>query len=90
MRPPQVLRGDRIRVGSAGLNGLVLDIYKDGSLSVGYYQNELIAIKDDVTWNGGYWQFVNSGPSGSHLHGAEEAMVKRGPRFWAICSLVQD
>ncbi|OOG36810.1 hypothetical protein [Rhodanobacter sp. C05] len=81
MNAPQVQKGEWIRLGSNGLDGLVLDIHNDGSLGVGYYQNQLKAIKEDVVWDGSHWQFSNSGPNGSYLRGAEEAMVKRGPRF---------
>jgi hypothetical protein len=81
MNTPQVQKGEWIKLGSNGLDGLVLDIHNDGSLGVGYYQNRLKAIKGDVVWDGSHWQFANSGPNGSYLRGAEEAMVKRGPRF---------
>jgi hypothetical protein len=81
VKSPQVQKGEWIRVGSSGLDSLVLDIHEDGSLGVGYCQNQLKAIKEDVIWDGANWQFANSRPNGSYLHGAEEAMVKRGPRF---------
>ncbi|MDH5822078.1 hypothetical protein QFW77_03595 [Luteimonas sp. RD2P54] len=77
---PVVQINQWIRVGhSPAVDGLVLETYSDGSLGVGYYQNHSKAIKDDVIWDGSHWQFKHSGPSGSYLHGAEEAMVKRGP-----------
>jgi len=79
MQPPQVQKGEWIKVGSSGLDGLVVDVHQDGSLGVGYYQNKLKAVKEDVIWNGSFWQFASSDPSGSYLHGAGEAMVKRGP-----------
>ncbi len=77
---PAVETNQWIRVGSSpGIIGVVLETYSDGSLGVGYYQNGSKAIKDDVIWDGSQWQFKHSGPSGSYLHGAEAAMVKRGP-----------
>lgn len=81
MNAPQVQRGEWIKIGSNGLNGLVLDVHSDGSLDVGYYQNRLKAIKEDVTWDGSHWRFTHSSPGGSYLHGAEESVVKRGPGF---------
>jgi hypothetical protein len=81
MNAPQVKKDERIRVGSHGIDGLVLDVHSEGSLGVGHYQNQLKAVKEDVTWDGSNWQFANSGPSASYLRGAEEALVKRGPGF---------
>lgn len=79
MEAPAVQLNQWIRIGSPGVDGVVLDIYADGSLGVGYYQNQSKAIKDDVVWDGERWTFQHSGPSGSYLRGAEEAMVKGGP-----------
>lgn len=80
MDTPTVQVHQWIRIGGpSGIDGIVLDIYSDGSLGVGYYQNRSKAIKDDVVWDGTQWQFKHSGPSGSYLRGAEEAVVKRGP-----------
>lgn len=79
MSPPRIEHGQWIKIGIHGLDGVVLDIRRDGSLSVGYYQNRLKAIKEDVIWDGDRWMFATSGPSGSYLHGADEALVKRGP-----------
>jgi len=77
---PAVQINQWIRLGpSPGVDGVVLEIQSDGSLGVGYYQNRTKAVKEDVIWAGSEWQFKHSGPSGSYLHGAEEAMVKRGP-----------
>jgi len=81
MDAPQVKKGQWIKFGSSGLDGLVLDIHSDGSLGVGYYQNRIKAIKEDVVWYGSRWQFASSGPSGSYLRGTEKAMVERGPAF---------
>ena len=79
MEAPSVQINQWVQVGPSGIDAVVLDIYTDGSLAVGYYQNRLKAIKEDVVWNGAQWQFKHSGPSGSYLGGAEAAMVKRGP-----------
>jgi hypothetical protein len=77
---PAVQINQWIRVGSSpGVDGVVLEIQNDGSLGVGYYQNRSKAVKEDVIWAASEWQFKHSGPSGSYLRGAEEAMVKRGP-----------
>ena len=79
MNAPQIAQGQWIKIGAHGLDGVVFDIHRDGSLSVGYVQNQLKAIKEDVIWDGDRWQFATSGPGGSYLRGAEEVLVKRGP-----------
>ena len=61
-----------------GVDGYVFSIYEDGSLSVGYYQNNLKAIKQDVVWNGDYWEFRSSELGGSYLKDREEYIVKKG------------
>ncbi len=86
MEPPKIKKGEWIKIGqSIGLtgpiDGYVIDIYSDGTLGVGYYQNDMKAIKEEVIWNGEYWEFKCSGPNGSYLRGAEEAIVKRGPIY---------
>ena len=79
---PEVKEGQWIAVGdpSSGLtvDGLVMGVYSD-HISVGYYQNQLKAIKEDVIWNDGCWRFKYSGPNGSYLKGPEEWAVKQGP-----------
>lgn len=40
---------------------------------MGYYQNQLKAIKEDVIWTGTYWKFEIDEPCGSYLSGHEEA-----------------
>lgn len=79
MDAPQVRVHQWIRIGTSGTSGLVLHVSSDGSIAVGYYQNGAKAIKEDVVWKHDRWEFATSGPSGSYLRGAEEAMVKRGP-----------
>ena len=75
---PLVAAGTWIRVGRA-VDGYVFSVNSDGSLEVGYFQNQLKAIKETVVWNGTHWEFKHAGPNGSYLRGAEEALVKRGP-----------
>lgn len=79
MESPVVQLQQWIRIGSSGTHGLVLGIHRDGSLAVGYFQNQLKAVKEDVIWDGSQWVFKFSGPCGSYLHGADAAKVKRGP-----------
>ncbi len=77
---PAVKLHQWIRLGySPSIHAIVLEIHSDGSLAVGYYQNQSKAIKEDAIWDGSKWQFKHHGPNGSYLHGAEEAMVKQGP-----------
>lgn len=63
----------------SGIDAYVLKITSENKLSIGYYQNNLKAIREDVVWKNNQWEFENSGPSGSYLRGAEEAVVKGGP-----------
>jgi hypothetical protein len=49
-------------------------------LSVGYYQNNVKAIKEDVIWKDDRWQFKCSGPNGVYLKGKDAAIVKNGPQ----------
>ena len=79
MDAPKVKQGEWIIIGAGNLKGHVFDIHSDGSLGVGYYQNRVKAIKEDVIWDGSNWQFKYEGPNGSYLQGQEEAIVKRGP-----------
>lgn len=76
---PSVRQGQWIRVGSS-VDGYVFGVNSDSSLEVGYYQNHIKAIKETVVWNGTSWEFKYQGPNGSYLRGADEAIVKRGPR----------
>ena len=64
---------------SLGINGYIFDIFEDGTLSVGYYQNDYKAIKEDVIWTGSFWKFKYDGPNGSYLKGHDEFIVKQGP-----------
>ena len=78
MEQPEVRKGEWIRLGS-GINGYVFDVYSDGTLSVGYYQNNSKAIKEDVVWLNESWNFKHQGPDGTYLSGHEAAIVKSGP-----------
>lgn len=77
--PPTVAVGQWITIGDS-TPGHVFQINSDGSLEVGYYQNRLKAIKETVVWKETRWGFKFQGPNGSYLRGAEEELVKRGPR----------
>lgn len=83
MTKPIVNKGEWIVIGKqspfGGVHGYVFNVHADGSLSVGYYQNKLKAVKEDVVWDGEHWQFRNSGPDASYLRGVEERIVKNGP-----------
>lgn len=79
LNTPSVAPGQWIRVGSS-VDGYIFSVNGDGSLQVGYYQNRIKAIKETVIWSGTAWEFKHEGPNGSYLRGAEEALVKRGPR----------
>jgi len=84
MEQPNVKKGDWIKVkadeNSLGFDGYIFNIFPDGTLSVGYYQNNIKAIKEDVVWNGKHWKFKYEGPNGSYLRGPDETIVKRGPQ----------
>jgi hypothetical protein len=79
---PEVREGQWIVVGDPSsdytVDGLVMGVYAD-YISVGYYQNRIKAIKEDVVWKDGCWRFKYSGPNGSYLQGPEEWAVKQGP-----------
>lgn len=75
---PKVTPGQWIRVGDS-IDGYVFHVNDDGSLEVGYYQNQLKAIKETVVWQETQWAFKYSGSNGTYLRGGDEALVKRGP-----------
>lgn len=86
MDSPKVTKGQWIRIGKGGgifnsIDGYVINIYPDGTLGVGYYQDKLKAVKEDVVWDGESWSFKYPGPNASYLRGSEEAIVKRGPQY---------
>ena len=82
MKPDKVEKGDWIRVGENGIDGYVRYVFSDTELDVGYYQNNLKAIGEDVVWNekDGRWDFKHDGPNGSYLQGQEERIVIEGPK----------
>lgn len=71
--------GQWITVGESNIDAYVFQVISKTEILAGYYQNRTRAIKEEFVWNGSVWNFKNSGPSGSYLHGADEALVKRGP-----------
>ena len=84
MEPPEVRQNSWVKIGSdrsiGVLDGYVLRVNEPGKLSVGYYQNELKAIRTDIIWNGDYWEFAPPDCGlGSYLSGYEESIVRRGP-----------
>ena len=50
--PQKISKEQWIKIGASGIDGYVFDIFEDGSLGVGYYQNRSKAIKEDVVWDG--------------------------------------
>jgi len=80
---PKIKKGSWIVIksdeNSHGIDGYVFDVYSNGELSVGYYQNDTKGIKENVMWNGSFWVFKSSGPDGTYLSKTDEALVKRGP-----------
>ena len=82
MNIPSVKKNDWIIIGKPTggnvVHGLVMSVSSE-RLSVGYYQNQMKAIKEDVVWKDDHWEFEVSGPNGLYLRGPEEAAVKRGP-----------
>ncbi len=83
MEVPSIRLHDWIKVKSdnddEGQDGYVFKVISNAELSVGYYQNQSKAIKENVIWTGTHWKFKNDGPSGLHLKGPDESIVKRGP-----------
>jgi len=83
MEQPKVSIGDWIFMksenGLSGINGYVFNVSSEDELSVGYYQNNSKAIKEQVIWKDDRWQFKHSGPNGSYLTGRDAAIVKAGP-----------
>lgn len=84
MKPPEVIESTWIKLGPQErgydrTDAYVLKVLSPTKLSVGYHQNRLKAIKEDVIWTGTHWEFEIKGPCGSYLRGNEEAIVKRGP-----------
>lgn len=77
MNPPNVSEYQWIRVGKN--DALVLRVYSEGKIEIGYYQNGIKAIGEDAVWNGSEWVFKYEGLSGRYLRGSEESAVKRGP-----------
>lgn len=76
---PAVSVGQWITIGNS-IPGYVFQVNGDGTLEVGYYQNRHKAIKETVMWKDPNWTFKYEGPNGSYLRGADEELVKRGPR----------
>lgn len=75
---PLVKEKTWIRLAS-GIDAYVFNVISETKLSIGYYQNNLKAVKENVLWKNNQWEFETTGPSGSYLRGADEAIVKRGP-----------
>lgn len=74
-----VNKGQWITVGENNIDAYVFQVISNTEILAGYYQNRTRAIKEEFVWDGARWNFKNSGPSGSYLRGADEALVKRGP-----------
>ncbi len=82
MEQPKVKKGEWITIGETNsfdiINGYIIYIHPDESLTVGYCQDGTKAIKSDVVWSINHWDFKYSSPDGSYLHGSEECIVKMG------------
>ena len=53
---------------STAINGYVLKCISNELLSVGYMQNNAKGIKEDIIWNGSFWQFkYNNKPIRKHF-----------------------
>jgi len=74
-----ISKGQWITVGENNIDAYVFQVISNTEILAGYYQNRIKAIKEEIVWDGSKWRFKNSGPSGSYLRGADEALVKRGP-----------
>lgn len=77
---PQVNENTWIKLAS-GIDAYVFKVVSKQELTIGYYQNNLKAIKENVVWANGNWEFVIEGPNGTYLRGPEESLVKHGPRY---------
>ena len=79
---PSINEGQWIKVKSnescLGIDGYVFNVYSKGCLGVGYYQDQLKSIKQNVVWNGKFWQFQEH-LGGSYLDTSDAGIVERGP-----------
>ena len=86
MKKPEVKEGQWIEIHTGDplnkLDGYVFNVYTDGTLGVGYYQNRLKAVKEQVIWNDDtlHWEFKDPLLDGVYLRGPDEAIVKQGPQ----------
>lgn len=72
--------GTWIKVGkNQNIDAYVFRVDSDTEIFAGYYQNGAKAIGEDFVWNGAFWDFKYSTPSGSYLRGERERLVKKGP-----------
>lgn len=76
--PPMIREGQWITVGPEHVNGYVFHVFSTTCLGVGYIQYDGSAIKEDVVWENGRWEFM-SVLGGSYLLGPDKARVRRGP-----------
>lgn len=83
MEKPVVRRGTWIKIksdkNSPGTGVYIFEIFPDRTLSVGYYQNNLKAIKTEVAWAVSYWKFKHKRPGGLYLRGPDAAIAIRSP-----------
>lgn len=75
----KVQDGDWICVGKSRMPAYVIKVFSDTKVSVGYYQNNFKAIKENCNWDGEKWQFETDSLGGTYLGRELEAIVKRGP-----------
>lgn len=90
MEAPEVKVGNWIKIKSndseTGIDGYVTDVYSRTVLGVGYYQNGLKTIKEDVVWKGSHWDFRYSGPNGSYITDPE---AQTDCKAWSVSKFTE-
>jgi hypothetical protein len=80
---PLVRAGDWVRISSprplGRKQGYVFAVHEDQTISVGYLDNKGTAVKENLFWNGEYWEFINPDPDTSYLQESDRAIVESGP-----------
>ncbi|HDS1213563.1 MAG: hypothetical protein ACRDBQ_03875 [Shewanella sp.] len=75
-----VRKGQWIQL-SNSIDAYVLSVLSDTELLIGYMQNGIKPIKENVILDSGSWKFKSTGPSGGYLRGREADIVRRGKGF---------
>lgn len=79
MATAKIKEGDWIRITKNNIPAYVINIIDNENITIGYYQNNSKAIKEDCILKDGIWEFRYSGPSGSYIQGSLEYIIKSGP-----------